>query len=209
MQSRKQRGIFALAATALSFGLTSVALAQGDMDKKMDMSRYGGPVYTAAPALGVTASLVAAGGGPENFSAAKALTAMLGAKTVNAEVDKLTKQYGEDKVKSFLEVHDFAVADALKIATEAGVKLPPPTYMAGPKLARVILKAGLAKDGTFYTEYFLDKAVTHKIHMKVMDDIDAKYGADADSNYHAISNQAWYDIGHALGNKKVKLSVLH
>ncbi len=209
MQTRMLRGLFALATVALSVGITTAAVAQGDASKKMDMSRYGGPVYTGTPALGVTAALVAAGGGPENFSAAKALTAMLGAKTVNAEVDKLTKQYGEEKVKSFLEVHDFAVMDALKIATDAGVKLPAPAYTAGPKLAKVILNAGLAKDKTFYTEYFLDKAVTHTIHMKVMDDIDAKYGADADSNYHAISNQAWYDIGHALGNKKVKLSVLH
>src|ERR1044071_6864722 len=57
--------------------------------KTEPMNRFGGPIYTGAPALPVTASLVEAGGGPENFSIAKALTAMIGADGVKAEVAKL------------------------------------------------------------------------------------------------------------------------
>ncbi|MGH8403517.1 MAG: hypothetical protein ACRESO_08975, partial [Gammaproteobacteria bacterium] len=63
---------------------------------------FGGPVYSGAPALAVTAALVKAGGGAENFSFAKALVSMLGEKTVNAEVAKLTKQYGKDEVHTFI-----------------------------------------------------------------------------------------------------------
>ena len=91
---------------------------------KMDMSRYGGPVYTGAPALAVTASLVQAGGGPGDFSIATALTSMVGPTLVTAEVGKLTKQYGKARVGSWITVFNFAVGDALKKATAAGVTLP-------------------------------------------------------------------------------------
>ena len=54
-------------------------------------SRYGGESYEGKPNLALTASLVKAGGGAAHYSTAKALTSMLGAKTVNAEVAKLNK----------------------------------------------------------------------------------------------------------------------
>ena len=206
MKIGKGLGAIALMAAALTAGVLTGAQAQDKMDH-MDMSRYGGPTYSGKPALSVTSSLVKAGGGMD-FSVAKALTSMLGEKTVEAELGKLTRQYGEEKVKSFVDVHNFAVQDALRIATEAGVKLPS-APLSGKKLAMALLTAGMAKDGTFYTEFLLDKALTHKIHEAVMDDIDKKFGAEADMNYHMVSNQAWYDIGQALGVKKVKLAKSH
>jgi hypothetical protein len=176
----------------------------------MDMGRYGGPVYSGPPALNVTSALVAAGGGADNYSTATALTAMVGAPTVKAEVGKLTKQYGKTKVVSWLTVFDFAVKDALAKATAAGVVLPAPDpKLSGKKLAATLVTAGSDKTGTFYTEFLLDKAVTHAIHVAVMDDIDAKYGAPADTNYHRITNQAMVDVAHALGAKSVKVASLH
>jgi len=174
----------------------------------MAHSRYGGPSYTGAPALPVTAALVQAGGGPEKFSAATALTAMVGKKLVGQEVAKLTKQYGAEPIKSWLTVFDFAVKDALKIATDAGVTLPHGT-LKGKALATALVTAGLDKDNTFYVEFMLDKALSHKIHEKVMDDIDVKFGADADTSYHRITNQAMYDLAQALGAKQVKLAKFH
>ncbi len=179
-----------------------------DMSKTMAMSRYGGPVYTGAPALAVTAALVQAGGGAASYSTATALTSMVGAPTVTAEVNKLTTQYGADKVKSWLTVFDFAVDDALTIATKAGVTLPAPT-LSGKDLAVALVNAGTDKKNVFYTEYMLDHAVSHDIHVQVMNDIDAKYGADADTNYHTITNQAMVDVAHALGAKKVKVAKMH
>lgn len=184
---------------------SALVLAQG-MDP--GNSRYGGPVYNGAPALSVTASVVRAGGGPGHFSSAKAITSLLGAKTAKAEVAKLTKQYGATDMQTWLKVGDYAVADALKRATFAGVKLPKPT-MSGHKLAATLVEAGQDSDGTFYTEFMLDKALSHKIHMAVMDDIDAKYGEPADALYHRISNQAYYDAGKALGVPNVKLAKFH
>src|SRR5699024_1305274 len=80
------------------------------------VTMLGGPAYLDAPNLELTAELIRAGGGAEDFSTAKALTAMLGADTVTAEVDKLNKQYGEEKVQSFLKGTDGVVALALKHA---------------------------------------------------------------------------------------------
>ncbi len=184
---------------ALAFATSGSAQAKG---------RFGGGAsYTGAPALAVTASLVQAGGGADNYSTATALTSMLGAPTVNAEVAKLNGQYGQMRVSRFLTVFDFAVKDALSIATRAGVTLPD-AAMSGTDLAKTLVTAGEEPNGVFNTELLLDKAVTHKIHEQVMDDIDAKFGVKADKDYHRISNQAHYDIGKALGIK-VKLNKLH
>jgi LPS O-antigen subunit length determinant protein (WzzB/FepE family) len=174
--------------------------------------RFGGPVYAGPPALSVTAALVKAGGGAANFSTAKALVAMLGADTVNAEVANLSKQYDKDEVNTWLKTFDFAVADSLKIATAAGISLPDvPEGLSGAKLARTLVTAGTASDNTFQIEFLLDKAVSHGIHVQVMNDIDANkdLGKLADLRYHQISNQAFYDVAQALGMTTVKLSDQH
>jgi hypothetical protein len=201
-------GLFAVSA---AFADTPTDTGKDTMNSSgQQMGRFGGPVYNGAPALAVTASLVAAGGGADNYSTATALTNMVGAATVKAEVEKLTKQYGADKVSLWLKTFDFAVDDSLKIATAAGVKLPAPT-LKGKDLAVALVKAGTAPDGTFQIELLLDKAVSHKIHVQVMNDIDAdpSLGKAADLNYHTISNQAFYDLAQALGDTSVKLAPLH
>jgi hypothetical protein len=203
-------------------GTAGGGMAGGAMTKPRDMGkdtmmsgamhgRFGGPVYTGAPALGVTAALVMAGGGPAKFSTAAALTTMVGKSTVAAEVAKLSKQYGAAEVNQWLKTFDFAVNDSLKIATAAGVKLPPADpKMTGKALATALVTAGKDADGVFQIEYLLDKAVSHKIHVQVMNDIDAAsgLGKKADLDYHTISNQAFYDVGEALG-VSVKLAPLH
>ncbi len=208
----------ALAAATLATS-SAIALAgsmSGDNGKDFSSmgqmhGRFGGPVYNGPPALDVTAALVAAGGGAANYSTATALTSMVGKATVNAEVAKLSKQYGQNKVTQWLKTFDFAVTDALNIATKAGVKLPAPAPLHGKALAVGLVKAGLDKDGAFQIELLLDKAVSHKIHVAVMNDIDknAAFGKADDLTYHLISNQAFYDLAQALGAKSVKLAPLH
>ena len=188
---------------------SSCTVAPQHKMKKMDkMNRFGGPIHMGAPALEVTASLVEAGGGADNFSIATALTSMGGEALVKAEVGKLTKQYGEEKVGKWIEVFDFAVKDSLKIATDAGVKLPKGN-LSGAKLASTLVMAGLDKKNTFYTCSMLDVAVSHDIHVAVMGDIDKKFGAEWDANYHKITNQAMYDFAHALKANQVKLASFH
>jgi hypothetical protein len=171
--------------------------------------RFGGPSYKGAPNLAATAALVQAGGGAANFSTATALTSMVGSALVTKEVGKLDKQYSKAEVAQFLKTFDFAVGDSLKIATAAGVKIPAPAPLKGKALAAALVKTGTTTDGTFWTGWLLDHAVSNKIHNQVMDDIDKKYGAKADADYHKISNQAFYDLGQALGDTSVKLASFH
>lgn len=174
------------------------------------MNWFGGPVYRGQPALEATAALVKAGGGAENFSFQKALVSMLGEETVNAEVAKLTKQYGEKNVTAFINGMDFAVNSSLKHATAAGIKLPAaPADLKGTKLAETLVHAGTAPDGIFWAGWMFDNAVSNTIHVQVMVDIDTKFGHGADENTHRILNQAMYDVAQALKIKGVKLAPLH
>ncbi len=183
-----------------SDGRNSMNMANG-------MDRYGGPIYRKSTDLPTTNAFIEAGGGAGNFSAAAALTSLLGKATTDAEIDKLNAQYGQPAVKSFIDVFNFAVNDAAKIATASGVTFPAPA-LSGHKLAMQLVNDGTV-NGTFWTGYLLDHLVTHKIHDQVMSDIDTQFGPAADANYHKISNQAMYDIAQALGDKRVMLAALH
>ena len=170
---------------------------------------FGGPGYKGKPALAVTAALVSAGGGAKDFSFSKALVAMLGEKTVNAEVAKLTKQYGKQDVDGFIGGMTFDVNDALKRATEQGIELPPPADLHGAALAKALVKAGTAPDGAFWAGHMFDYTISHALHDQVMADVDAQDGQAADANTHRILNQAMYDVAQALGMKHVKLASFH
>jgi hypothetical protein len=163
--------------------------------------------YLGAPDLLAASSLVAAGGAAEHFSIVAALRSLAGKKIANAELVKLTRQYGPEKIASFVKVQNFAVDEAVRDATAAGVKFPAPT-LSGTALAVRITKHGL-EGGTYYEGAMLDKLVSHKIHEAVMDAIDAQYGAKADANYHRIADQAHYDLAQALGATSVKLALYH
>ncbi len=173
------------------------------------VNMFGGASYQGEPALAVTAALVKAGGGSEKFSFAKALVSMLGMETVNAEVAKLTRQYGEAEVNTFLGGMDLAINLSLKHATQAGVSLPEPAPLSGAELAKTLVTAGTTPDGTFWSGYLFDKAVSNKIHHQVMVDINNSAGYEADLTTHKILNQAMYDVAQALGMKHVKLASLH
>ena len=190
--------------------ITSLIMLVSSSIVSAETSWFGGEVYNGAPALGVTAALVEAGGGTSNFNFATALVSMLGEKTVNAEVEKLSKQYGKENVGAFINGMTFAVNSALKHATEASIKLPAaPANLKGVELAKTLVVAGTAPDGTWWSGYLFDKALSNQIHILVMQDIDAKFGHAADMMTHKILNQAMYDVAQALGHKDVKLASLH
>jgi len=171
---------------------------------------YGGPVYDGEPALAATAALIDAGGGAANFSFQAALVSMLGEETVNAEVAKLTKQYSAEDVTGFIDGMDFAVNDAIKLVTDAGITLPAaPAELKGADLAKALVKAGTAPDGTFWSGYLFDQALSHDIHNQVMADIDKSVGADADQLTHKLLNQAMFDVAQAVGQSDVQLAPLH
>ena len=218
MNMRKKILVAALALCGVAFAGTSMAAGHAPaaapgaamQTNASTMNWFGGETYNGAPALTVTAALVKAGGGASDFSFSKALVSMLGEKTVNGEVAKLTKQYGKKDVDDFINGMTFAVNDGLKRATAAGVKLPAaPADLKGVKLAKTLVNAGTTSDGTWWAGFLFDKALSHKIHVEVMQDIDAKYSHASDENTHKILNQAMYDVAQALKVKGVKLASLH
>lgn len=187
----------ALALAAVATGIASAKLMPNVVNEP---TRFSGSccVYTGAPALAVTLSMVEAGGGPSNFSTATLLKTLTGA-LFDAEVAKLTKQYGKDQVAQFLKTFDFVVSDSLKIVKEKNVQLPSqpnPNPKDGKALATALWNAGQSGEG-FNVEVMLDRAVSHPIHIQVMKDIDAKYGLAADAQYHAILTTAMKDLAAA------------
>jgi hypothetical protein len=191
-------------AAALLFSASGFAAGTTNM--------FGGPAYLGQPNLKLTAALVKAGGGPAHFSTAKALTSMLGKKTVNAEVAKLDKQYGKKNVHQWLKGENAVVELALKDAKQKGIKLPhAPANLHGKKLVVALVQAGTTKNGTFWAGHFYDKLVSHGIHNEVMAQVNKnpKLGVPFDRDVHKFTNQTFYDIAHALGEKHVKLASLH
>lgn len=180
-------------------------------DDEAPQNMYGGPIYNGDPALDVTAALVKAGGGAEDFDFSKALVSMLGEDTVNAEVAKLTEQYGEDEVKVFVNGMTYAVNKALEIAGDKGIELPEPADLEGVELAKKLVEAGKTEDGTWWSGYLFDIALSHDIHNLVMADINQNpdLGHDQDKIVHKILNQAMYDVAQALDYTDVKLADLH
>ncbi len=166
-------------------------------------SRFSGPgVYTGQPALQVTLSMVVAGGGPSNFDSVKLVKTLSGDK-FNAEVGKLSDQFGKDKVANFLKVFNYVVTDSLRIANEKKVALPSdpsPDPHNGPALAAALWSAGQTGSG-YNVEVMLDRAVSHPIHDQVMKDIDAKYGLAQDADYHAVLNAAMHDLASVYNLK--------
>ncbi|HEY5425326.1 MAG TPA: hypothetical protein VIJ77_02155 [Candidatus Tumulicola sp.] len=194
----KSRWIAALAGAGLLLSAAAPALAAVTwLPNVTDApSRFSGPgVYTGAPALPVTLSMVIAGGGPANFQTLTLVKVLAGDKT-DAEVASLKKQFGDTKVTNFVKIFPFVVSDSLKIAKEKGVKLPSspsPNPKDGEALAGALWAAGQTGHN-FNVEVLLDRAVSHPIHEQVMKDIDAKYGLAADADYHAVLNQAMHDL---------------
>ncbi|HET7268280.1 MAG TPA: hypothetical protein VFJ15_09235 [Oleiagrimonas sp.] len=208
--------VAALALSLSTYAATPTGRFSSPMQMASSMSNpsaasnwFGGPIYSGKPALAATHALVKAGGGAADFKFSTALVAMLGEKTVHAEVAKLSKQYGKQETEAFIKNMTIYVNDALKRATEQGIKLPPPADLHGAALAKALVKAGTTPDGTFWSGYFFDQTISHKLHNQVMADIDARYGHDVDARTHKILNQAMYDVAQALGMKHVKLASFH
>ena len=188
-------------ALTLAVAAAAVVPASAQSMSSAPKARYSAATaYTGSPNLPLTVSMVVAGGGPSSFDSVKLVGVLAGDKT-QAEVASLTQKFGADNVKSFLTVFNFVVDDALKYVTAAKISLPGPSPdpKDGKALAAALYKQGVTPAGHFDVEYMLDGLVSHDIHVNVMDDIDAKYGQQADGNYHAVLTQAMMDLKSVYG----------
>ena len=197
MKNLRLVAVLAVVLASIGTGIASAKLMANVIDAP---TRFTGSccIYTGAPALAVTLSMVEAGGGPSSFSTVTLLKTLAGSH-FDAEVAKLTNQYGKAQVAQFLKTFDFVVDDSLKIVGEKKIALPAepnPNPKDGEALAGALWAAGQTGEG-FNVEVMLDRAVSHPIHFKVMSDIDAKYGLPADAQYHAILTTAMKDLASA------------
>jgi len=194
------------ALVALLGALTAATLpaaAQNTMGgMPMSHARYSGaPVFSGSPTLPLTLSVVVAGGGPANFDSAK-LVGVLAGPLTDAEVKKLSGQFGPDNVGSFLKTFNFVIADALRLVKQNNIALPStplPAPNDGKALSAALYTAGVTPAGNFDVEYMLDHLVSHPLHVQIMDDInnDPALGTRADGNYHAVLTQAMLDLKSA------------
>lgn len=178
-------------------GIASAKLLPNVVDQP---TRFSGAccVYTGAPSLALTLSMIEAGGGPSSFNTVTLLKTLTGPQ-FDAEVGKLTNQYGKEQVAQFLKTFDFVVDDSLRIVTAKKIALPSqpnPNPRNGAALAGGLWTAGQSGQG-FNVEVMLDRLVSHPIHLQVMSDIDGKYGLAADAQYHAILTTAMKDLAAA------------
>lgn len=98
-------------------------------------TRFSAPgVYTGAPDLPLTLSMILAGGGPEHFATVPLVTALAGSKT-DAEIEALKKKFGDQAVAAFVTILPFAVDDSLRIVKQKGIALPS-TPIQIPKTAK-------------------------------------------------------------------------
>lgn len=191
------------ALVALAGILSASAIPAGAQDTmggmRMDHARFSAaPTYTGAPNLPLTLSVVVAGGGPAKFDSTTLVGVLAGSLT-DAEVKKLSAQFGSENVGSFLKTFDFVIGDALALVKKNNVALPSapaPAPTDGKALAAALYTAGVTPSGRFDVEYLLDHLVTHPLHLQIMDDIDASpnLGPKADGNYHAVLTQAVLDL---------------
>lgn len=189
--------IAALATACATAFTMPVAAAEKWLPQVVDRpTRFSDPgVYVGKPALPVTLSMIIAGGGPNNFKTLMLVRALAGSKA-GAEIASLTKKFGSLKVGDFVTTFQFVVSDSLKILKTKGIALPSvpsPDPKNGEALAGALWAAGQTGHG-FNAEVMLDRAVTHPIHVQVMNDIDAKYGLSSDADYHVVLTQAMTDL---------------
>jgi hypothetical protein len=164
-------------------------------------ARFGGSVYKGSPKLTNTLALVAAGGGPSDFSTVTLFGVLADGKAA-AEKAKLLKQFGAPGFAQYVKTFDFVISDSLKIVTAKGVTLPKapvPNPKNGKALAAALYLDGVDPNSGFNVEYMLDHLVTHPVHVQVMNDIDAKYGAKADADYHVVTLQIFKDLKAVYG----------
>lgn len=191
-QTLPRISLAALAIVAAS-ALSAPAAQAQTSPPKARFSQAG--VYSGPPNLPLTLSMIVAGGGPVHFKSTTLVGTLAGPAT-KAEEAKLTKQFGAQKVQSFLTVFDFVVSDSLRLVTEKKIPLPKtpvPNPKDGKALSAALYTAGV-EDGKYNVEIMLDRLVSHPIHVQVMDDIDAKYGRNADAYYHVLLTQAVLDL---------------
>lgn len=176
-----------------------------------ETGKFGGKVHSGAASLQLTAALLQAGGGAEDFSTRTALVNVLGEPATDQELTKLEQQYGKRAVQSWLEISDWLVTQGLVQLRNIGTELPPPPdSLKGDRLAQALVEAGVApEDGAFWSSYYYDHLFSHGVNRVLEEDLGRRYGENRARRAYAVNNQLMYDISLQIHNSNISLAKLH
>jgi hypothetical protein len=164
-----------------------------DMSATMSHGRYLG-----APDLPLLSAMVAAGGGPRHFDAAR-LTAMLTAQHHADEIARLDAQFGTRRTARYIATLDSFVDDALGAAKRQHIVLPPPDPALAHdpyELAASLRATGVMPDGRFDVGYFIEHLISRPIHVAVMRQVDddRTIGVAPNADMHVILTAEMDDL---------------
>jgi hypothetical protein len=156
--------------------------------------------YYGTPDLALTSTMIAAGGGPANFSSAR-LFAYVAGPSANSEAASLTKRYGAANVKQFFVTFDSFVHRAVVIVQQKHIDLPAPGQQSGEVLARNLYAAGVMPDGRYDVGYMLEHLLSRQMHVALMQQVNADpaIGPQQNAEFHIILTSAMQDLHRAYG----------
>ncbi|MGZ3498320.1 MAG: hypothetical protein ACXVAK_12255 [Vulcanimicrobiaceae bacterium] len=170
------RAFFALLALLAAIAISPV--------RSMSEARYLGQ-----PDLPVTAAVVQAGGGATNFDSTKLLGVLFD--NDQQTLAAFTTKYGAQRVTQFAQTFNYAIDDALRVATNAGVKLPdPPADLTtnGSALCAALVHDGTMPDGRFDIGYLIEHLLSRQVHIAIMHDMNAdqSIGTQKNADFHVL-----------------------
>jgi hypothetical protein len=152
--------------------------------------------------LALASSFIASGGGAGNFSAVRSFNAMVGADAVIANQRQLANAYGQDKANQFIQIFDYAIADAWRLAGRNNISIPAPTETGGQALATQLVQAGIGNGGTtFDNDVFFTGLFGPKISGQVAVDVNARFGSGTWINFGEMADQFFRTMGQTVGMK--------
>lgn len=176
-----------------------------------ESGKFGGKVHDGAASLDLTAALLQAGGGPEDFSMQAALKNLLGQAGAEQELAKLRRQYGARAVRDWLKISTWLMTEGLAQLRNIGTPLPSPSDdLSGAKLAAALVEAGVApEDGTFWSSYYYDRLFSHPVNRVLEEDLGRRYGDRRARADYAVNNQVMYDVSRQIQTRSISLAKLH
>jgi hypothetical protein len=166
-------------------------------------TNYHASSYRGQPDLGLTSTLIVAGGGSGHFDAAKLFRVLAGPNS-KPERTRLDHKYGKAKVDAFLQTFTFAMIDLVQLFRDNHIALPDRPRIApsdGRAMSIAVYRDGIMSNGKYDCGYMMEHLMTHPIHIVLMHDIDNQpgHGPKHNANFHTMLTQVVMDLKHTYG----------
>lgn len=160
--------------------------------------------YRGKPDLGLTLALVEAGGGASHFKSDR-LFSVLAGRHAGYEAAKLQKLYGKARMDAFMQTFTYSVHDLLTLFAVNHIALPAHPRISpsdGRALSIALYHAGVMPTGKYDCGYFMERLMTHPIHIVLMHDINQArgHGPAHNANFHLIMTRMVADLRNIYTN---------